>query len=275
MRPVLNTAQRSLVAVVRGAYAAQWSAPAEAVWRIADGFGVVELAIPAKQGGIGLEVLDWCLVAEELGARLGDPALIWQLLGYAETHCARGSDEEREAAAHTLRAVAGDGSGAVGRLSRGAVPAQFAQQAEDLEQVRHAAYTVGVGRRALELARERAARRVVGGTALIERQAVAHRVARAAFALQSARFEVYQAAWALEHTEAGSHLALTALAAAGRAAVGAAHDAVQIFGAAGTSRADVVAVYRAAYRAATAYGSPDRLWRAAADRRYRTAGAGP
>ncbi|GAA3427119.1 acyl-CoA dehydrogenase family protein [Streptosporangium sandarakinum] len=145
------------------------------------------------------------------------------------------------------------------------------RRAFDRDRLMVAAYLVGVARRALELARTRAASRLLGGRPLLERQAVAHEVARAAVTVETARLETWEAAC----REDVSHLNFTALASALDAAVANAHVAVQLHGAAGTSHVQVTDVYSIAYRAAATWGPSSSLWRSAAARRYAGEGAGP
>jgi alkylation response protein AidB-like acyl-CoA dehydrogenase len=142
-------------------------------------------------------------------------------------------------------------------------------RAHDRDRLRSAAHLVGVARHALVLARTRAATRRLGGRPLVERQAIAHLLARAALRLELARVEVAEAAWRHDQDDRSGRaraLVLTALALAAGAATGTTRVASQVYGAAGTSDPAVVDAYRTAHALAVAWGSSERLWRAAADR---------
>ncbi|HEX3786509.1 MAG TPA: acyl-CoA dehydrogenase family protein [Pseudonocardiaceae bacterium] len=127
-----------------------------------------------------------------------------------------------------------------------------------------AGYAVGVGRGCLELAQERAGDRVIAGRPLIEFQGPAHRLANVAVDLAAARVGLWRTAWWCDQGKVVAEQAAAAAAACVTAAVGCAHELVQIFGAAGTSEPDVVRRYQAAYELPALCGSPGELWRAAA-----------
>jgi alkylation response protein AidB-like acyl-CoA dehydrogenase len=146
----------------------------------------------------------------------------------------------------------------------------------DRHRLRAAAYLVGIGRRALTLSRDRAASREVGGRPLFEYQAAAHTVAGNAAALLAARLEVWEAAWHEDRSDATSSYRIpAALAVAAQCAIDNAKGCAQLFGAAGTSCAEVVQVYRQAHTAAACWGGAAALWQEAAVRRYQDAAARP
>ncbi|MEO6088256.1 MAG: acyl-CoA dehydrogenase family protein [Umezawaea sp.] len=289
MDTTLSEGQRELRGLVHGQLADVVPADPHAVWKKLAAVGLVELALPVDLGGLGLGNADLCLVHEELGARLCDSRFVrgaqvvldlWEPGSAAvdflrrRTPAVDASQVVPTGAAHddaqrpdaVIRAAAGDeGWQLVSEVDSPTVRGGSAVL--DRDRVRAAAYYVGVARRALELAAGRTATRLLGGKPLVERQASAHRLARAAMTVELARFEVWQAACALDGGT-DDHLARTALATAVEAAIGTAHAAVQLHGAAGTSDAAVTAVYRAAYAAIDVWGPPSALWRAAANRHY-------
>jgi hypothetical protein len=167
-------------------------------------------------------LLDWCLALEELGAAGHDVALLEPVA------C---STTDTHTDTHTDRAL-----------------------------IARAAHAVGVGRACLDLAQARAADRAISGRRLLELQGPAHRLANAAVLVSDARIGVWRAATGEDAgTPAGSWAAACA-AASVHAAVTAAHELVQIHGAAGTGDRRVVALYRAAYALPLACGSPRLLW---------------
>lgn len=125
------------------------------------------------------------------------------------------------------------------------------------------AYAAGIGRECLGRAQERAGDRIIAGRPLIEFQGPAHRLANAAFDLTCARVGLWRTAW--EHDQGREPNVFAATAACVSAAVTCAHELVQVFGAAGTSRPDVVRLYRAAYALPELCGSPGELWRRAGE----------
>ncbi|WP_410633494.1 acyl-CoA dehydrogenase family protein [Amycolatopsis sp. cmx-4-83] len=141
----------------------------------------------------------------------------------------------------------------------GALVAGFDLPREDL--LRGAAYAVGVGRKCLELAQRRAGDRTVAGRPLIEHQGVAHRLANAAVELACARVGLWRTAWSRDRGKPPADRVYVATAVCVTAAVGCAHELVQIFGAAGTSEPVVTRLYRAAYGLPDVCGSPGELWR--------------
>ncbi|MBB5805002.1 alkylation response protein AidB-like acyl-CoA dehydrogenase [Saccharothrix ecbatanensis] len=290
----LGPAQRELRGLVRDQLADVVPDDPHAVWKKLAATGLVELALPADQGGLGLGHADLCLVHEELGARLCDGRFVRGahvvLDLWAPDSAAVAELRRRTPAVDAGRVVplgpaphdgprpevvvdVADGNRrwepATGEseVDTSPVSADVVDAALHRDRVRGAAYHVGVARRAVELAADRVATRLLGGRPLVERQASAHRLARAAIAVELARVEVWEAACALD-AGVDRHLSRTALATAVEAAITAAHAVVQLHGAAGTSDPAVGAVYRAAYGAVDVWGPPSVLWRAAADERH-------
>jgi alkylation response protein AidB-like acyl-CoA dehydrogenase len=130
----------------------------------------------------------------------------------------------------------------------------------DAARLRQAGFLTGVARRAQAQAVAYAQNRKLGGGLLIERQAVAHRLARAALRLELARARLARAS----HPRASVDSWL-ALADAVELALTGARDAVQVHGAVGLAEPRVMRAFELANRAIQLAGSPDEL-RAAASR---------
>ncbi|MGC5033780.1 acyl-CoA dehydrogenase family protein [Micromonospora sp. DT229] len=139
--------------------------------------------------------------------------------------------------------------------------------------IRQAGYLVGLADGALAAAAQHAARRVQFGKPILEHQAVAFPLARAAVAIRATRVLAARAAWLVDtgHT-AGSgsagdpaRLAATqALALAAETALSTIRQAIQTHGARGLSLDTPVHAYHLAVRqAATRLGAPSVLWREA------------
>ena len=93
-----------------------------------------------------------------------------------------------------------------------------------------------------------------------------HRLANSAVELAGARVAVWQAAWLEDEHRRAGHRAAAAAAASVTAASACAHEAVQMFGAAGTADPVIVGLFRAAYEMAGVCGSPRQLWQSAGAR---------
>ncbi|MEV3985327.1 acyl-CoA dehydrogenase family protein [Nonomuraea sp. NPDC049758] len=236
------------------------------VWKRLSAAGFDEFVRSVDAGGLGLGPLEFCLVFEELGARLCDPHHVRGALLAAGLRDDGRPGEASEVFRTPQPATEPGTPLPVLVPSPGfelGTSTDEVARAFDRDRLMVAAYLAGVARRALGLARARGADRLLGGRPLLERQSVAHNVARAAVTAETARLEVWEAA---DRGEA--YLVLTALASALEAAVANAHLAVQLHGAAGTSCPQVIDVYGTAYAAAATWGPPSSLWREAARRRY-------
>jgi hypothetical protein len=229
MDPQPAPAQRRLIAAVASALDADGACP-DAVVETLETLCLFELFRPGNGGGIELGVRDLCLVLEELGARLCDAEAL------------RLTHEHAIAASPTSH--------------------------PDAALIGTAAALVGAGRRSHELAARRAGERVLSGRPLIERQGLAHDLARGALALDRARVGVWQAAWDLDAGDAAGHRAPAALADAAEAALRVSRSTCRVFGAAGTSASPAYAVYAYTHVLAGAHGPIDELWREAAARRF-------
>jgi hypothetical protein len=232
----LDPAQRRLAETMQRLAAA---APAAAT-----GWEIFERVGATKELALTLGLFEWCLVFEALGTGVRDIGLIRTARNLLDT-----SPEDFENWLSPLP------------------QAEFeAGPTTDRDLLVCAAYAVGIGRRCLEIAHARASERTIGGRLLIELQAPAHRLANASIDLAVARAGLWRLAWGEDHSVAAACWAPAATATCVTAAVNCAHEAVQIFGAAGTSDADVVRLYRAAYQTAELCGSPSELWQAATER---------
>lgn len=193
--------------------------------------------------------LDWCLVLEELGAAGHDAALPLAVRAALDASPA----EERTrggllaSVVERCRSEAGDAT----------------VMDTDCLLIPRAAYAIGVGRACLELAQTRAADRTISGRRLIELQGPAHRLAHAAVLLADARIGVWRAATEEDTATSVGSWAAACAASSVEAAVTAAHELVQVHGAAGTGDRRVVALYRAAYALPHTCGSPQLLWQRA------------
>lgn len=158
-------------------------------------------------------------------------------------------------------------AGAADLLWEGSASSDRAEALRDRDLLALAAVAVGAGRRAVVLARERAWSRRVGGRPLIEKQATAHRLARAAAGLAMVHAS-------LEHVCREADLgrldgpAAPALAAAAAEAAAVASAALsQVYGAASTSDDAPAAAVVACQHAVEEIGPAALLWREAARRR--------
>jgi hypothetical protein len=268
----LDSVQRRLAEAVRER---SLSAAEASGWEIFKGLGLTEL-LTSTPSPLGL--FEWCLVMEELGAGCRDLTLISSVRTFSDVFgCGRGDTNaaaalriwlrhppHREPIAHRY---AGDGretlrpTGTVGLREVTLTPREA-----DRELLSHAAYAVGVGRRCLEVAQERAADRVIGGRRLIEYQGTSHRLANSALALLLARIGLWRAAKGEDQGQAADYRAPAVAAACVSAVLDCAHDAVQVFGAAGTSDEAIVQLYKTAYFTACLCGSPRVLGQSAGTR---------
>jgi len=144
--------------------------------------------------------------------------------------------------------------GACGRvtLQECRVPAQYVMESR-LDDTLHrrngrepplaAAINLGIGRAAQEAALDYAQLRVQGGRRIVEHQAIGAKLAEIAIRVETARYAVWQAAWASDHPDAYADrsladlpLATIAKVVASEAVHRAAKDAAECFGAMGVMR---------------------------------------
>lgn len=132
-----------------------------------------------------------------------------------------------------------------------------------------AAALVGIGTRALEMGVGYARERKAWGVPIGSFQAVAHRLADSATALDGARLLAYEAAWAVDGEPArAAELAAMAFAFAAESARDTTSRSLHFHGGYGfTMEHDVQLYYRRARAWAGVYAEPRQVYRRAADRR--------
>jgi alkylation response protein AidB-like acyl-CoA dehydrogenase len=133
-----------------------------------------------------------------------------------------------------------------------------------------AAALVGIGARALEIGVEYVGERKAWGVPIGSFQAVAHRLADSATAIDGARLLAYEAAWAADdEPERAAELAAMAFAFAHESAADAAHRSLHFHGGYGfMMEYDVQLYWRRARAWANVYAEPRQVYRRAADRRH-------
>jgi hypothetical protein len=283
----LEPAQHQLTDTLRKL--AETAAPDASGWDVFDAVGISELLAPEPGAPEVLGRLDWAVVLEELGAGCRDHTLIRSVRTFLDVFVADDADvaagaayrewvrEHRSAPSSTdvLVTRCPDGgwqiatgvSSALAGLHRVRPTQAETQAVADRELLALAAYAVGIGRRCLELAQQRAAGRVVAGRRLIEHQGTSHRLARCAVDLTVGRVGLWRAAQGEDEGEPAGHRAPATAAACLSTALDCAHNLVQVFGAAGTSDPHVVRLFRTAYSLSAVAGPASALWRSAGARR--------
>jgi alkylation response protein AidB-like acyl-CoA dehydrogenase len=260
--PSLNPAQRQLMQTVDAALQGveQEADPALSAWSRLLRMGFAALFLAPDEGGLGLGLVESCVVLQAVGRRGVGGDVARNLLVLLDQPL---SEKDRAVVVDLARS----GTAAeVTAPARGA--ATDTPRIRDRDMIRSAAHLVGLADRALDLARFRAERRVVGGKPLVEHQAMAHRLARAAFVTRAAEVGVWEAAWHHDNGSPEAQLAPAAVAVAGDAALSSVRTTVQVFGAAGTSDSTLTDLYVTVHAAATAWGSPADLWDVAAQHCY-------
>lgn len=262
----LDPAQRWLAEAVgeRGSSAPECASG----WEVLDAVGVTDLVVPDADGVAALGLFEWGLVLEELGTSCRDIGRVLSMRSFVDALARppndRGAVRKTLDLWNTLTHKASDD--AMTCLPDVELETDEARAVADRDLLVSAAYAVGIGRRCLELAQERASERVISGRRLIEHQGVAHRLARSAFDLADARVGLWRVAWHEDRGRRAGHRAPAVTAACVSVALDCAHEVVQTFGAAGTSDPLVVRLYRAAYSLPGLCGTPHELWRSAGAR---------
>jgi alkylation response protein AidB-like acyl-CoA dehydrogenase len=138
-----------------------------------------------------------------------------------------------------------------------------------------AAALVGIGARALEIGVAYVKERKAWGVPIGSFQAVAHRLADSATAIDGARLLAYEAAWAVtEEPERAAELAAMAFAFAYESARDATYRSLHFHGGYGfMMEYDVQLYFRRARAWANVYGEPRVVYRRVADKRYGRTGA--
>ena len=243
-----------------------------AIWQGLVEMGLPGLLIPEDFGGLGLALLDAALVASECGrAALAEP-LVESAFVMTPWLMARGQVDDLAAVAagkrlhpaHLVNDWQGDGDGvmlaSVDPLRRLAALPQVASDDPlllDLGALMSAAQLLGLGDAMLDQAVEYAKVREQFGQPIGAFQAVKHKLADVAVALEFARPVVWRAAQALDDASnsAGLHVSHAKLAA-GDAAYLAAESAIQVHGAMGyTYEVDLHFWMKRTWAIAGAWGS--------------------
>jgi hypothetical protein len=264
-------------------------------WDVLDAADVSGSATPCWAWDYGsLGQLSWCLAFEELGVGCRDLALARAVRTFADVFLSDRADTQAPQAAEafnlwlrrrrigaseqplSVRCEAGqadDGrrtwlaAGVADNLLSATVAGADDNEAyADRDMLACAAYAVGIGRRSLEIAQERASGRVITGRRLLEYQGPSHRLAQSSVDLVLARVSLWRSTRAADERRAMVYSAPAAVAACVSAALSCVHATVQIFGAAGTSDPEVTQLYCAAYDMAGICGSPAELWKSAGSR---------
>ncbi len=136
---------------------------------------------------------------------------------------------------------------------------------------------VGIAARALEIGVEYVTERHAWGVPIGTFQAISHRLADSATAVDGARLLAYEAAWAVEdHPERAAELAAMAFAFAYETARDASYRSLHFHGGYGfMMEYDIQLYYRRARGWANVFDDPDAIYRRVADHRYGPVGAGP
>jgi alkylation response protein AidB-like acyl-CoA dehydrogenase len=138
--------------------------------------------------------------------------------------------------------------------------------------VRHAAYLLGLGEGAHQLAVGYAARRRQFGSSILDNQAIAFPLAQQKIALAAVQLKVRKAAWLADTGAPFAGHATEAIAYAAEVTLAVVRTAVQVHGARGMSLSTPVhACYLAARDAVTRFGPPSPLWIEAGRRRLAAA----
>ena len=176
-------------------------------------------------------------------------------------------------------AAGGPGGGADGvvELASGAAARALHDAAVDDWLVLTAAALVGIGARALDIGVEYVKERKAWGVPIGSFQAIAHRLADSATALDGSRLLAYKAAWAADgEPERAGELGAMAFAHAYESARDATYRSLHFHGGYGfMMEYDVQLLYRRARAWANVYAEPAAVYRRVADKRYgRAAPAG-
>lgn len=221
-----------------------------AIWQGLIDMGLPGLLVPEEQGGLGMGLLDAALIARECGrVALAEPlvesafvAVPWLVArGETDELAAIAAGERRIAPAHRLNGAVADGEGAaldsidpLRNLSELPVDASDDPLLLDLGAIMAAAQLVGLAEAMLDQAVGYSNIRTQFGQPVGGFQAIKHKLADVAVALEFARPVLWRAAQALEDgsTSASLHVSHAKLAATDAAYLSA-ESAIQVHGAMG------------------------------------------
>ena len=161
-------------------------------------------------------------------------------------------------------------------LAEGATAAQALDLAVDDWLLLTAHALVGIGARALEIGVEYVKERRAWGVPIGSFQAVSHRLADSATAVDGARLLAYEAAWAVEEEPGRApELGAMAFAFAYESARDVTYRSLHFHGGYGfMMEYDIQLYYRRARAWANVFGDPKAVYRRVADRRYGPVGKG-
>ncbi|TCJ37044.1 acyl-CoA dehydrogenase family protein [Parafrankia sp. BMG5.11] len=220
------------------------------IWSGLVEMGLTRLLVPEDHGGLGLDLLDAALIARECGrVALAEPlvdtafvAVPWLIARGEETDLAAiASGEKAFAPAHSVNAWQADGScdrlesvDPLRRLSRLPEDASDDRLLLDIGALMAAAQLVGLGEAMLDQAIEYSKIREQFGQQIGGFQAIKHKLADVALALEFARPVIWRAAQAMVDglTSASLHVSHAKVAATD-AAMLSAESAIQVHGAMG------------------------------------------
>ena len=244
-----------------------------AIWQGLVEMGLTGLLVPEAHGGLGMGLLDAALIARECGrVALAEPlvesafvAVPW-LVGRGETGdlAAMATGERKVAPAHQLNGWVADGEGAtldsIDPLRNLTVLPDNASDAPlllDLGALMAAAQLVGLAEAMLDQAVEYSKIRTQFGQPVGGFQAIKHKLADVAVALEFARPVLWRAAQALDDGIASASLHVShAKVAATDAAYLSAESAIQVHGAMGyTYEVDLHFWMKRAWALGGAWGS--------------------
>jgi alkylation response protein AidB-like acyl-CoA dehydrogenase len=221
-----------------------------AIWQGLVDMGLTGLLVPEAQGGLGMGLLDAALIARECGrVCLAEPlvesayiALPWQMArGEPCDFAALLTGESRPSAAHAINGWVADGEGeplaSIDPLRRLVALPQAASDDPlllNLGALMSAAQLIGLAEAMLDQAVEYAKIRTQFGQPVGAFQAIKHKLADVAVALEFARPVLWRAAQALEDGAASASLHVShAKVVATDAAYLSAESAIQVHGAMG------------------------------------------
>lgn len=162
-----------------------------------------------------------------------------------------------------------DGEHVVGKLGTGR-PLSDDHGVLARGRLRQAAYLLGLGQGAYDLAVTHARQRRQFDRPIMEFQAISFPLGRSAIALSALRLSISHAAWLADTGAAFASAAVEALAQAAELALGTCRHGVQTHGARGMSReTQMHRYYQRVRQESTRCGSPDALWQEAGLRRLR------
>lgn len=221
-----------------------------AIWQGLVDMGLTGLLVPEAQGGLGMGLLDAALIARECGrVCLAEPlvesafvAVPWLIAqGQTGDLAAIVAGEHRPVAAHAINGWVADGEGeamaSIDPLRRLAALPEAASDDPlllDLGALMSAAQLVGLAEAMLDQAVDYAKLRTQFGQPVGAFQAIKHKLADVAVALEFARPVLWRAAQALDDRAASASLHVShAKVVATDAAYLAAESAIQVHGAMG------------------------------------------